>query len=100
MRSGGKHRLVVRHDPVFVRRRRIALLAVVGVLAVAVLGTTRVFGLVGGEPAEAAPAPKPAAAKPTPAKPTPSIPVPKPSPVEAQGDPGPSEKTALLSVAK
>lgn len=84
------------------RRRRIALLAVVGILAVVVLGSTKVFGLVGGgEPAEAAPAPKPTpVAKPTPTKAKPTIPAPKPSPAEAQGDPGPSEKTAMVQVLR
>ncbi|SDP34931.1 40-residue YVTN family beta-propeller repeat-containing protein [Pedococcus dokdonensis] len=89
--------MVVRNEAVYVRRRRVALLVVVAFVALSVLGVSRLVGVLSGGSAEAA------APRPTPVKAAvsrPGIPVPKPSPVEPQGDPGPSAKTAMVRVLR
>lgn len=93
--------MVVRNEAVFVRRRRVALLVVVAFVALSVLGISRLVGVLSGGAAEAA-APTPTVArKPVATTPTkPTIPVPTPSPVEPQGPPGPSAKTALVRVLR
>jgi YVTN family beta-propeller protein len=87
----------VRNEAVYVRRRRVAALVLVAFLALSVLGVTRLVGVLSGGAAEAAP--KVAAVKPSVPK-VPTIPVPTPSPVEAQGDPGPSERTAMVRILR
>ena len=89
--------MMVRSEAVYVRRRRVALLVVVAFLALSVLGVSRLVGFLSGGTAEAA-GPAPTATKPAAA--TPGIPVPKPSPVEAQGAPGPSSRTAMVRVLR
>jgi YVTN family beta-propeller protein len=90
--------MVVRSEAVYVRRRRVALLVVVAFLALSVLGVSRLVGFLSSGTAEAA-APTPThATKPAAAKP--GIPVPRPSPVEAQGAPGPSARTAMVRVLR
>ena len=89
---------MVRNEAVYVRRRRVALLVVVAFLALSVLGVTRLVGFLSGGAAEAALRRRPPPRRRLAAKPT--IPVPKPSPVEAQGDPGPSDKTAMVRILR
>ena len=88
---------MVRREAVYVRRRRVAFLAVVAFAALSVLGVTRFVAFLSGGAAEAAP--RSAAVK-APVAVEPGIPVPKPSPVEAQGAPGPSEKTAMVRILR
>ena len=89
--------MVVRTEAVYVRRRRVALLVVVAFLALSVLGVSRLVGFLSGGTAEAV-APQPKASARTASEP--SIPVPTRHPVEAQGAPGPSAKTALVRVLR
>jgi YVTN family beta-propeller protein len=88
---------MVRHEAVFVRRRRVAFLGVLAFLALSILGVTRLVGFLSGGTAEASPTP---VAVRTPGVPAPTIPVPEPSPVEAQGDPGPSARTAMVRILR
>jgi YVTN family beta-propeller protein len=88
---------MVRTEAVYVRRRRVAFLGVVLFLALSVLGASRLIGFLSGGSAEAASTP--AAVKP-PAANRPAITVPKPSPLEAQGKPGPSDKTAMVRILR
>jgi YVTN family beta-propeller protein len=88
---------MVRNEAVFVRRRRVASLGVVAFLALGALGVTRLVGLVSGDAAEAA---SPPAVVKAPAATPPAITVPSPSPVEPQGDPGPSDRTAMVRVLR
>ena len=93
--------MIVRREPKYVRRRRIALLVVLAFLALMVLGVSRLVGALAGGDAAAAPALRPAVtatAAPTPSAPT--IPVPTRSPAEPQGAPGPSAETALVKVQR
>jgi YVTN family beta-propeller protein len=90
--------VIVRREPKYVRRRRIALLVVLAFLALTVLGVSRLVGALAGGDAAAAPAPPTATARPTPT--TAAIPVPARSPSEAQGAPGPSAETALVRVQR
>jgi YVTN family beta-propeller protein len=92
--------VIVRREPKYVRRRRIALLVVVAFLALMVLGVSRLVGFLAGGDAEAAPrVAAPAVAAPTETA-APTIPAPKPSPAEAQGEPGPSAETAMVRVLR
>jgi YVTN family beta-propeller protein len=92
--------VIIRREPKYVRRRRMALLVVVAFLALTVLGVTRLVGALTGGEAVAAPAPR-ATPRSTPApQPTPTLPVPVPSPAEPQGAPGPSAETALVRVLR
>ena len=89
--------MTVRNEAVYVRRRRVAILGVAACLALSVLGVTRLVGFLSSGAAEAAS--NPATVKAPGAK-QPTIPVPKPSPVEVQGDPGPSDKTAMVRILR
>ncbi|GAA2170051.1 YncE family protein [Pedococcus bigeumensis] len=89
--------MMVRKEAVYVRRRRVALLVVVAFLGLSVLGVVRLVGFLSGGTAEATAA-KPAATRPAAAEP--AIPVPTLHPVEAQGAPGPSAKTAMVRVLR
>jgi YVTN family beta-propeller protein len=93
----GDRRVIVRHETVYVRRRRIAMLVVVGFLALTVLGVTRLVGFLSGGAADAA---TPLERTAAPAKTKATIPVPTPSPVEAQGPPGPSAQTAMVRILR
>jgi YVTN family beta-propeller protein len=89
--------VIVRNEAVYVRRRRVAALAVVAFLAVGILGLSRLVGNLSGDAAQAAPRPvtkAPAAAV------APAIPAPTPSPLEARGGPGPSDRTAMVRVLR
>jgi YVTN family beta-propeller protein len=88
---------MVRTETVYVRRRRVAFLGVVLFLALTVLGVTRLVGFLSGGPAEAA---STTAASKAPVAKRPVITVPEPSPVEAQGKPGPSDKTAMVRILR
>jgi YVTN family beta-propeller protein len=93
--------VIVRREPRYVRRRRIALFVVLAFLALMVLGVSRLVGALAGGDAAAAPVARPAAT--TPAEPTrsaPAIPAPTPSPAEQQGAPGPSAQTAMVRVLR
>jgi YVTN family beta-propeller protein len=87
----------VRNEAVFVRRRRVASLGAVAFLALGALGVTRLVGLLSGGAAEAASRP---AIVNAPAATQPAITVPQPSPVEPQGDPGPSDRTAMVRILR
>jgi YVTN family beta-propeller protein len=89
--------VTVRNEAVYVRRRRVAFFAVAVFVALSVLGATRLVGFFSGGAAEAASSPTAAKA---PVAKRPTITVPKPSPVEAQGDPGPSNKTAMVRILR
>ena len=89
--------MIVRDEAVYVRRRRLALLVVVALLALLTLGVARIVGAFAGDAADAATPPaKPAASAAPKARAAGALPVPKPSPVEPQGAPGPSAQTALV----
>jgi YVTN family beta-propeller protein len=93
--------VIVRNEAVYVRRRRVAVLVVVGFLALMALVVTRLVGFVSGGPADAAtgaPAAPVKAAAPAPAHT--SVPVPTRSAAEPQGPPGPSAETALVRVLR
>jgi YVTN family beta-propeller protein len=89
--------VIVRREPKYVRRRRIALLVVAAFLVLAVLGVSRLVGALGGGRAEAVPAARPTV---PPAAPAAAIPAPAPSPAEPQGAPGPSAETAMVRVLR
>ena len=93
--------MIVRREPKYVRRRRIAVLVVLAFLALMVLGVSRLVGALSGGDAAAAPARSPVATAAPSARPSvPSVPAPTPSPAEAQGEPGPSAQTAMVRVLR
>jgi YVTN family beta-propeller protein len=92
--------VIVRREPKYVRRRRIALLVVLAFLVLMVLGVSRLVGALGGGDAAAAPARPSATATVRPTPTAPAIPVPTRSPAEPQGAPGPSAETALVKVQR
>jgi YVTN family beta-propeller protein len=92
--------VIIRREPKYVRRRRIALLVVLAFLVLMVLGVSRLVGALGGGDAAAAPARPSATATVRPTPTAPAIPVPTRSPAEPQGAPGPSAETALVKVQR
>ena len=93
--------MIVRREPKYVRRRRIALLVVRRLPRADGAGVSRLVGALAGGDAAAAPALVASGARtaaPTPSAPT--IPVPTRSPAEPQGAPGPSAETALVKVQR
>lgn len=86
--------MVIKDDPVFVRRRRVALALLVALVATFGVGAAR---LLGGSSAQASVAGGLRGAAPT-AQVTvsPRPPAPKPSPTVDQGAPGPSAETSLV----
>ncbi len=87
-------RMTVKRDPVFVRRRRVALVGLLCLLGATGFGASH---LLGGEPAQASAAA--AAPAPTPTR-TPLTPAPTPSPAAKQGAPAPSGRSALVRIER
>ena len=93
--------MIVRNEAVYVRRRRVAVLVVVGFLALMVLGVTRLVGFVSGGPADAATGPPAVPVKAAASAPAhTSVPVPIRTAADPQGPPGPSAETALVRVLR
>ncbi len=89
--------MIVKRDPVHVRRRRVALGGLAMLVAVTGFGITHV---VGGDPARASAPPRPAPSAESTATGRPVKPAPTPSPQASQGGPAPAGQTALVQIER
>lgn len=90
-------RMTVNHDRVFVRRRRVALVGLLSLVAVTGFGATHLLGGDPGQPSAAAQTPPPSA-KPTVRAPLKAAPT--PSPTVKQGAVVPSAQSSLVRIER